>query len=134
MSVEVDHYIPKEFDPELISTYSNLIISCAKCNSRTCKSDYHPKHSRRQSYRNLRKHSIYNVYKNDLSKILYIDHTGEVHSLPGLTKLARERALLNKAVFKWHMRDNPKKQYVKNFSMIKRKKEIEKEAKKLDPI
>lgn len=83
-SLEVDHYVPKSYDPSLTDAPSNLLLACSSCNGSSGKWDYHPKHAARKRCKDhVAGYQVIDVRCEDFADMFSVDESGEIRGREG---------------------------------------------------
>jgi hypothetical protein len=82
--LQVDHYEPRSFKPDLVDDPHNLLLSCPSCGGPSGKWDYHPEYAkRRRLARDRTCHLVLDVRRMDLAELYQIDPEGNLVARPG---------------------------------------------------
>lgn len=83
-TLQVDHYEPQAWVRERLHDPTNLLIGCARCNGRSGKSDYHPKHEGRTRLpRDRTGHLVLDVRVDDFADLFAIAPDGAISPKSG---------------------------------------------------
>lgn len=83
-NLEVDHFVPKEFNPGLVRAPSNLLPACRSCNGPSGKWDYHPSYAGRKKLPGDRSGFLpFNIRTDNLAALFSVDQNGRLNAIPG---------------------------------------------------
>ncbi len=115
--VEIDHYIPRQYDASKIDDPNNLLLSCRTCARR--KSDYHPLHRERRSRtKDTTGFLIIDVRRDDLGQIYELHQDGSLEARSDSNEV--DRAIWNVSELRLDLYDSQRARLLKKLEIVER--------------